>query len=187
MPFDLSNKKVSVFSGINDVPVAPTSTSPGNGSHIINQYNGLVDAVEVILNSISPASHTHWHIDSIVTSGTPLVHDQNTNQRFNAYSSATSSALNDAFKFDAVLQSGTYTLSVLGFANGTAGILDCKIDGVLAFNNMDWYGNSWNITQTRQVTIPSPGNHQFLFTVIGKNSASGGYYMPLTRFRLQKN
>lgn len=43
---DFQYTKIPVFAEINDAPVAPTEAKAGNGSHLIQQYNYLVDDVE---------------------------------------------------------------------------------------------------------------------------------------------
>lgn len=55
---DLSTKKIPVFTGINDNPVAPTSTAGGNGSHLIRRYNELVDLVQAQLNQTVEVTDT---------------------------------------------------------------------------------------------------------------------------------
>lgn len=46
MAIDLSQYKVEVFPNINDKPVLPTATKPGNASHLINLHNGALDALQ---------------------------------------------------------------------------------------------------------------------------------------------
>ena len=184
--FDLGNEKIPIFTDINDVPVAPSATTAGNASHLISKYNSLIDQLEAVLDDLCPTSHTHWHTDSIVVNGSGLSNGQNTNQRFNAFTSFATSALNDAFKFNAILQAGTYDLRILGYSSSAGGTIDCRVDGDLAFNDVDFYGGSWNASWTRTVTIPDSGTHEFLFTVIGKNAASTDYFVPITRFNLKK-
>lgn len=42
---DYTNLKISVFPGINQNPIAPTNVLAGNGSHLIAQFNSLIDAL----------------------------------------------------------------------------------------------------------------------------------------------
>lgn len=53
MSLNLQNKKIQTFPGINNSPVAPSPTSAGNASHLIAQYNNLVDSLEAYFNSLS--------------------------------------------------------------------------------------------------------------------------------------
>lgn len=52
MAIDLQQIKVPVFEDVNDQPTAPTASSPGNGSHLIKQYNSLVTAVEQYIGTV---------------------------------------------------------------------------------------------------------------------------------------
>lgn len=52
MAIDIQYTKIPIFTDINDAPVEPTATVPGNGSHLINQYNYLVDEIEGNLNQL---------------------------------------------------------------------------------------------------------------------------------------
>lgn len=53
MPTDFNAIKIPVFSGINDVPVAPTANKAGNGSHLASKFNELVSAIQSTLISSS--------------------------------------------------------------------------------------------------------------------------------------
>lgn len=52
MASDLQSYKVPVFTNINDKPVAPTASAAGNGAHLIQQHNDLIQEVESDLNSL---------------------------------------------------------------------------------------------------------------------------------------
>lgn len=54
MPLNLQNRKIPTFVGINNSPVAPTPTSAGNASHLIAQYNGLIDLLESSFSNFFP-------------------------------------------------------------------------------------------------------------------------------------
>lgn len=55
MVYDFTGFKVPVYSGINDSPVAPTTTKGGNASHLISLYNSFIDNTENELNQIIDA------------------------------------------------------------------------------------------------------------------------------------
>jgi hypothetical protein len=42
---DLNSFKVPIFPGVNDAPLPPNATRGGNGSHLIEKFNGLIDAL----------------------------------------------------------------------------------------------------------------------------------------------
>ena len=48
-----SANKIQTFTGINDVPVAPTATAAGNGSHLISQHNNLCDSLDASLATVA--------------------------------------------------------------------------------------------------------------------------------------
>lgn len=58
---DLQYLKVPVYSGKNDLPRVPTSDKEGNGSDVIDRYNGLVDIVET--------GDAVWTIQSSISGG----------------------------------------------------------------------------------------------------------------------
>lgn len=64
MAYNLQSYKIETFTGINDQPVAPTTTKAGNGAHLIKQHNELVDLLEGYLGnleeSISQSSVSNW-------------------------------------------------------------------------------------------------------------------------------
>lgn len=69
MPYDFSSLEIPVFSGINDLIVAPTSSKGGSAGHLINLYNQLIELaanalneLEDAINSVSPApnSNSNW-------------------------------------------------------------------------------------------------------------------------------
>ena len=49
---DYSNKKVPIFSGINDQPIAPTADSGGNISHLYDLYNQVLDILTTDITNI---------------------------------------------------------------------------------------------------------------------------------------
>jgi hypothetical protein len=65
---DLTNKKVPIFTGINDTPIAPTSSSGGNISHFYGLYNGLIDEVEGAIgaNTTNLSALTNYVYDDLL-------------------------------------------------------------------------------------------------------------------------
>lgn len=53
MAINIQYVKVPIFEDVNDIPVAPTATTAGNGSHLVEQYNNFVDETEGYINSLS--------------------------------------------------------------------------------------------------------------------------------------
>jgi len=81
MAIDISNSKIQVFQGINDNPIEPTSNKAGNGSHLIDQYNQLIDDLQDNLNTLSDRAEGKWIVisyDYLVSPGEKvLIYDNN--------------------------------------------------------------------------------------------------------------
>ena len=58
MSIDANLYKIPVFEDVNDRPIAPSANSPGNGSHLIQQHNGLVNAVESAIAEVKASVGT---------------------------------------------------------------------------------------------------------------------------------
>lgn len=58
MSIDLTPYKIEIFENINDKPVPPTATKPGNGPHLIKAYNDALAAIQASNDSASTA----WQI-----------------------------------------------------------------------------------------------------------------------------
>ncbi len=60
---DYQSQKVNIFSNINDIPIAPTSSTGGNISHLYNLYNQLIDLLETDINTLQSTSVTDYSTD----------------------------------------------------------------------------------------------------------------------------
>lgn len=70
--FEFDDLKIPIYTGINDAPVAPTSTTPGNGSHLIELHNTFVEEVQDGLNAHDVLLSTDFEIpNTTVGSFTP--------------------------------------------------------------------------------------------------------------------
>lgn len=66
---DFSSYKVPVFPNINDAPSEPTATKAGNGSDLINRFNGLIDELQTIIDELqdnmpSTSNTLNWTIET---------------------------------------------------------------------------------------------------------------------------
>lgn len=52
MPFDISPQSIATYTNINDTPIEPTATKAGNGAHLIQQYNGLIELTKFNLEEL---------------------------------------------------------------------------------------------------------------------------------------
>lgn len=50
---DLSNFKIEIFQGINDVPTAPTATTGQNISYNNQKHNDLVNELETLIDDLT--------------------------------------------------------------------------------------------------------------------------------------
>ena len=60
---DYQNRKVAIFTGINDAPIAPTSTSGGNISHFYDLFNTLIDLLQADITTIESAAAVDYSTD----------------------------------------------------------------------------------------------------------------------------
>jgi len=59
---DFTDLKVPVFSGINDLPVAPTASKAGNGSHLIATINNVIDKLSQQNGQTTTSNSNNWNI-----------------------------------------------------------------------------------------------------------------------------
>ena len=95
-------------------------------------------------------------------------------------------ALGDSFQQYFFINEGTYNFKVLGHKRNNKGIVSWYIDDI-SVGQMDWYSNFRinNIVQTLPVTINTSGHHLLKGIVEGKNPASTGYIISLTKYNLE--
>lgn len=77
---DLQSLKVPVFPDINDTPTPPTSTSAGNGSHLIFQYNSLVSSLQTVISNLLEQVSGNWQVvsdDRLAVPGDKIVFKTN--------------------------------------------------------------------------------------------------------------
>ena len=60
---DYQSNKVLIFSGINDIPVAPSSTSGGNISHLYSLYNSLIDLLQTDIDTLQNTTVVDYSTD----------------------------------------------------------------------------------------------------------------------------
>lgn len=56
MNFDFDSIKIPVFTGINDNSRIPTASKAGNGSHLIKQFNDLIDLIKNAFSDLKTSS-----------------------------------------------------------------------------------------------------------------------------------
>lgn len=144
---------------------------------------------------IYPKHATFWHDEATITVGNDLLRTTLANAPFNIANSFynTSSYQNpgangDTFEQIFLITEGNYRLFVLGAKNSVHGILKWFVDDSEVVSSQDWYASSVqaNIIQTSDIEISGDGEHILIGVVTGKNGSSGGYYMPLTKYWLER-
>ena len=132
-----------------------------------------------------PKRKTMWHDESIVMVGNALTKTHNANANYAVNSFQNVSANNDSFTNGCYLRAGTYTFYVLGTLMTSGGIIDWTLDGVEIVAAQDWYNNP-NVFNTEKsdagVVVAFDGWHTLRSTVDGKNGASTGHDIILTKF-----
>ena len=78
---DYQSNKVQIFPNVNDIPIAPTSSTGGNISHLYNLYNTLIDLIETDISTLQGISVTDYSTDitNLQTSVSSLQTSLNTN------------------------------------------------------------------------------------------------------------
>ena len=85
------------------------------------------------------------------------------------------------------LDSGSYTISILGQTHNGHAKLDIYIDGTAKVIGQDWYSATQvrNVVKTGSLTISAPGYHIIKFKINGRNSSNtSGYRLRLTRINI---
>ena len=60
---DYQNRKVEIFTGINDAVIPPSSTSGGNISHLYNLFNSLIDLLEGDISTLESSAQIDYSSD----------------------------------------------------------------------------------------------------------------------------
>lgn len=134
---DLTTKKITTFPGINDQPRIPTTTEAGNGSHLIKQFNDLIDllsaneliASNTLVDSLIGLLDSTNEVDVSKTTSNKLLIKNKKTAIYSLLKLIISSALNNALslstddvaeKIDISLDlDNLFTLVSAYFVNGT--------------------------------------------------------------------
>lgn len=131
-----------------------------------------------------PAHATLFHDESLKAVGNAFSVQHDANQNYAVYNIQSPAADADEFSQAFFLDVGTYSFSALGVNHTTGGKIDWYIDGTAFSTGQDWYAGAvaYNITKAiTGVVISSGGKHTLKGKVNGKNAASSGYLIPLTK------
>jgi hypothetical protein len=136
-----------------------------------------------------PTRASLWHDEATVIAGNAIAVTIDTGQVGNFYARQNTSTNGDSFSQSFFARAGTYTLAVEGQNNANNGLIDWYIDNVQVVSAQDWYAAApaKNIIKTATVTVGGDGYHVIKGLINGKNGASGGYNMDLTRYWLRQS
>jgi hypothetical protein len=163
----------------------PQTWTPGTTLTAANLNTYVRDNLDWLYDNL-PIRATLWHGDSNVETGNVIVSVAESNQRFNGYAHQHVGANSDVFTQSFVLGEGTYTFVVLGVKTSGSGLLDWDIDGTTIETGQDWYNGAPQYNQEQSVAnvvidVGEGGRHVLTGTVNGKNGASSGYDIRLTK------
>ena len=161
-----------------DWTAGETVTEAIQDTHIKDNLDWLYDNL--------PIRFSIFHGDALVTAGNSMVQTIAATQAYNQSWAQTAAADSDSFTYSFVLGAGTYTIYFLGRTTTTSGKIDWDIDGTAITVGQDWYSGAGvvNVEQSvAAVTVGATdgGRHTMTGTVNGKNVASGGYTIALTK------
>lgn len=157
---DLTNLKIQTFSGINDSPIAPTASKAGNGSHLIQQINSLIDALSVT------SSNSNWSVVSNINNYNVQSNDQLLLPRAPGDESPfivnlpTNFQLGESFKF---IKNSPNLLEI----NSSGSYVNGQYPSRVLVQNVEheiitciWNGTGWSISPTDLISI-EPGSQAF--------------------------
>lgn len=140
------------------------------------------------VNNNSPKSATIWHDEMVVISGAAKLLEHYANQNYSTDTYQNPGANGDTFKNGFLLRGGTYTLNILCITTTNRGKLDLYIDDVLVASGIDFYSGAGvdNAVKTISgIVVTGNGYHVLKGVVNGKNAASTGFYIVITKFWFQ--
>jgi hypothetical protein len=175
MTYNFDAIKIPTFTGINDVPIEPTATKAGNGSHVITQFNALVDETESALNTL----------ESLIPTGNNSSGGSNRYKVITDYDGFTeyTASVNE----NVIIQTGNYNfdLTLPDSANLNQGdfvtLINCSSATtikVLGYDDMDGGNNIIQITfneSRKPVTFVWMGDYYRWFSVDSHNILNKQY------------
>jgi len=187
---NLSNSTISTYSGINDIPEAPSPDKAGNGSHLIEQHNILVQSVKALVPELLLERFDYWHDIGFANnprSGLKVIAQSvESGQYYGFVGRTTPPDLEDTFSFFIPLKLGYYRIKILGVRSPAGGMLSVIVNNKL-IETIDFYATqgeaNW-IAEISTLNVNSrvqPGITNFVFKVSGKNDSSTGYVIPITK------
>lgn len=144
--------------------------------------------MEACVQQIFPQSDFLFHYGAKVITGNAINTVVNASQLFNFTARQDAAAQYDRFEQYPLLDTGTYTLTVLGLAAPSRGIVDWEIDGV-SVGSMDFYaaaGAPNTVFSISDIVIGTPGRKTLAGIANSKNASASDYYITLTAYWLTR-
>lgn len=133
---------------------------------------------------------TAWFVDELIASAT-MTEDSTTNSGMHygyaQYQSSGTVADGNTWTASAVLETGTYTLSILGIKEADAGKVDIYVGpdtgSLVLQGTQDWYNGSQQKNQVlfTSITVLTSGYNIIKLVINGKNVSSSNYYLVFTK------
>lgn len=128
-----------------------------------------------------PNSFSHWHDESTVVSGAPIVTDLAAAYHYFTASYQPSNSVGDSFKFNIFVNSGNYAINIGTRLAPNLGMASLALNDSIIHSDLDFYGGGVYAKITRNINIITPGNNTITISCVGKNANSGAYYILLTK------
>jgi hypothetical protein len=170
----------------------PTPPEVGSGG-IVARASGPVHVTpqgdEIPLYRFYPNYATVWWEDAFqVGTGTAVTISLDSNQMYGYYSALASMPQFTSLEAYTYLRAGTYTMRVLGLRTTNSGIAGFQLysypSNTLMYSSpgFDFYGTTlYNFVIEDAVTVTTSGNVKIQVSIPGKNGASSGFFLYLTK------
>lgn len=98
-------------------------------------------------------------------------------------------AINEYQEWDILLESGTYSITILYLKNTSRAITTLTLDGGSSLGTFDGYNAGGSLTALSTITgiaVSTTAMHTFRFAQLSKNASSSNYYLVLHAFHLTR-
>lgn len=170
-------------------------TKPYNWQAVGDTVDDAVALMEAMISAAyesdcnmagSPREHAWLWNEGKVNAGNALQLNVLSTSILNGYWQQNTAAINDEMLFTAMLEEGTYDLTIIYRKGGFGGIAHFIIDGAEDAQTVDTYagGASQNNESTISVVVVGSGLHEIKVKMSSKNASSGGYFMQATMMKM---
>ena len=163
---------------------------PGNQDGANDQLAERVKDLETSIEQLALPKRGSRFIDEMtVLTGAALTLSNTASMRYNFNGIQSTPADGDELTWSWLLDSGTYTLYILGYTFSSLGIMDIGVKHSTdsswddQITGMDWYsaGVVYNVTKSGAITLDIGGLWRFRILINGKNASASNYYYAFTK------